>query len=292
MTTQVRQKPRNFSLKAFSRLVRVPNLTIIALCQYLTAIFLCGEDEDYLKYLTDIRLLFLVLSTTMIAAAGYIINDYYDVKIDYINRPERVIIGRILKRRVAMAFHIFLSGSGVLIGLFLAPRIALLNVVAVFLLWLYSNQLKRLPFIGNVAVSLLIALAVGSVGFYYQNHQPVIYTYAFFAFGINLIREILKDMEDVKGDGAFGCRTLPIVWGVRKTKKFLYILTVIYAGSLFYFTTKVENPTLTVYFFGLLVPVSYLIYLLTKADTKKAFARLSFFCKLIMLGGMISMIFF
>lgn len=292
MPTQVRHKPRNFSLSGFANLVRLPNLLIISLSQYLTAVFLCGETYDFSGYLADEKLLLLILSTTMIAAAGYIINDYYDVKIDYINRPDRVIVGRVLKRRVVMAAHIILNTAALLIGLYLGWKIAALHLFSIFLLWLYSNQLKRLPFIGNVAVSLLIAMALAAVGLYYQNHQPLIYTYAFFAFGINLIREILKDIEDLKGDNAFGCRTLPIVWGIRRTKDFLFILTLIYAGSLFYFTTKVGNPTLTVYFFFLLAPVSYLLYLLTKADTRKAFARLSFFCKIIMLAGILSMVFF
>ena len=136
-------------------LIRLPNLIIIVLTQFFTAIFLIGTEQPFYHYLTDIRLYLLAFSTVLIASAGYIINDYYDIKIDYLNKPRRVVVGKRLSRRIAMVLHWGLSALGVLVGAFLSLRLGLINLVAVFILWFYSNYLKRMPFVGNVSVALL-----------------------------------------------------------------------------------------------------------------------------------------
>ena len=153
------------------------------------------------------------------AAAGYIINDYYDVKIDYINKPERVIVGTVLKRRVVLFWHTFLNFSAIIIGSFLDWKIGAIHFASAFMLWLYSNQLKRLPLIGNFIVALLTGLSISIITLYFGQNPILVHTYALFAFSISLIREIVKDMEDWKGDADFGCKTLPIILGVRKTSK-------------------------------------------------------------------------
>src|SRR5687768_6379875 len=161
---------------SFARLTRVWNLIIIALAQYLTAAFLIDP-----KTILDPRLFILSLSTVLIAAAGYIINDYYDIKIDLINKPERVVIGKGITRRYAILYHTLLSFAGVAIGTFLNWKIGVLNLGAAFLLWWYSNSLKRQPLIGNIVVSLLTALAIVIVDALYKTGDPLIFIYAAFA---------------------------------------------------------------------------------------------------------------
>ncbi|MTI33630.1 geranylgeranylglycerol-phosphate geranylgeranyltransferase [Xanthovirga aplysinae] len=292
MTTITSRKPKNFSFIGFFRLIRFPNLLIIVFTQYMTAVFLVGKGEPALRYLLDFKLFLLTLSTALIAAAGYIINDYYDVKIDFINKPDQVVVGKILKRRVVMFSHTFLNFTGVLLGLFLGWKIFLINLFAAFLLWLYSNDLKRRPFVGNLSVAVLTALSVGVLGIYYREQDLIVLTYAFFAFGITLIREIIKDLEDMKGDAVHGCRTLPVIWGIRKTRKLLFILISAFLIALFLMAGLSGKTILTTYFLILLVPISLLLVKLFRADTQKVFAQLSFFCKLIILSGIISMIFF
>ena len=260
--------------------------------QYLAAIFLVGPKENYLVYLSDIRLLFLVLGTVLIAAAGYIINDYYDIKIDLINKPEKVVVGNILKRRVAMFTHVAFSVAGILLGILVSWKVGAINAWAAFVLWLYSNKLKRLPFIGNLAVSFLTALAIALVGVYLEANQRLVLIYAVFAFFISLIREVIKDMEDLKGDVTFGCKTLPVIWGIRKTKLYVYTIGVILIVLLPYLSYSLYRPMLFYYFVLLLLPVFYLFYRLGQADTVKAFAFLSRLCKILMLCGIISMVFF
>ncbi|MGI9541860.1 MAG: geranylgeranylglycerol-phosphate geranylgeranyltransferase [Cyclobacteriaceae bacterium] len=284
-------QPSTFSLKGFINLIRWPNLLILVFTQYLGAIFLIGPKEQYLEYILDPKLFLLVLGTAMITAAGYIINDYYDVKIDEINKPERVVVGRILKRRVAMFTHTALSIAGIGLGLLVSWKVGAINSLAAFLLWWYSNRLKRLPLVGNVVVSFLTALALGLLAVYFDMNQRLILIYAVFAFFISLIREMIKDMEDLKGDATFGCRTLPVVWGIRKTKLLVYLVGLIFAGLLMYLAFSIEQPLLIYYFLVLLIPTFYLFLRLAKADTVKEFSFLSRFCKILMLCGVISMMF-
>lgn len=286
------KKPVNFSLKGFFRLTRVPNLLIIALTQYMAAIFLVGSEVDVSRYLKSTELFLLSLSTILIAAAGYIINDYYDVKIDYINKPNRVVVGKILKRRVVMAAHTGLNLTGILIGSYLSLKVGMLNFMAAFLLWLYSNQLKRLPFVGNLSIAVLSGAAIAVIGLYYAKHESLIYTYAIFAFSITLVREVIKDMEDLQGDQHFGCKTLPVVLGIRQTKYILYGLIAIFVFSLFYLSSQLGNPVLTKYFMVLILPIIYFVYRLVIADTKNEFTFLSHFSKALILSGIISMVFF
>jgi 4-hydroxybenzoate polyprenyltransferase len=273
---------------ALFRLTRFWNLAIIAFAQYFTAYFLF---QQRVLVFTDFWLFLIVAATVMIAAAGYIINDYYDIKIDLINKPDRVVIGKTITRRYAIFFHTVISVTGVGMGLLINWKVGAVNFVSVFLLWLYSNNLKRLPLIGNLVVSLLTGLSIFLLSFLYEQYLPLVMTYSLFAFFMTLIREIVKDMEDMKGDTTFGCRTLPIVWGIRKTKSFLYGTILVFSFLVLWLDYQ-QLKISWIYFIPLLfVPMSILFYRLLKADTKKEFYQLSQLCKIIMLLGICSMIF-
>jgi 4-hydroxybenzoate polyprenyltransferase len=283
--TRARKKKRNF-IESVLKLTRFGNLVIIGLAQYFTAGFLIDKGLVF-----DFRLFLLSTSTVLIAAAGYIINDYYDVKIDFINKPERVVIGRSIARRYAILFHVALSCLGILIGAYLSLTIGTLNILSVFFLWLYSNNLKRLPLIGNVTVAFLTGLSIYLVEVYFKTGNSLILIYASFAFFMTLIREVIKDMEDLKGDNTFGCKTLPIIWGIRKTKIVIYFVLTIFSVTVLSLNQfYVGLPT---YYFlvCLFIPLLFLTLRLIRADRMKDFAWLSTFSKLIMLLGILSMAF-
>ncbi len=292
MKTAVWSFTNNLPLRGIARLTRLPNLIMIAFGQYLVAVFLIGARTNWLDYLFNYKLFLLVCSTVLIAAAGYMINDYYDVKIDFINKPNRVVVGKVVKRRIVMAVHLLLSFCGIFIGFYLSLKVGVINLMAAFLLWLYSNQLKRLPFIGNFTIALLSALSISVVAIFYHSHYLLVNSYALFAFAISLVREIIKDIEDLKGDATFGCKTLPIIWGVSRTKKLLYALVFLFVCMLFFVSAVLGNQWLVIYFLASLLPVGIFIFRLTRADTQREFAYLSSFCKFIMLGGMVSMVLF
>jgi 4-hydroxybenzoate polyprenyltransferase len=239
----------------------------------------------------DFRFFLLVFSTGLIAAAGYIINDYYDIKIDLVNKPKRVVIGKGITRRYAILLHTLLSFAGIGIGIFLDWRIGVVNFVSAFLLWWYSNDLKRQPFIGNAVVAVLTALSIVIVDALYLTGNSMIFIYATFAFFITLIREIIKDMEDLKGDDTFGCKTLPIIWGLRKTKQALYFILLIFCLTVVVINFFYVKLPLYYFVIFLFLPLLLLLATLIRADTKKDFAWLSTFCKIIMLLGVFSMAF-
>lgn len=276
------------TLSALFRLTRFWNLVIIAIAQYFAAAFLLHLN---FSVFSDWRLFVLSLSTVLIAAAGYIINDYYDIKIDLINKPDRVVIGKSITRRYAILFHTFISSTGILLGVVVGWKIGAINFICVFLLWLYSNNLKRQPFIGNLAVAALTGLSIDMINLLYNVHNTLVIIYSLFAFFMTLVREIVKDMEDMKGDTTFGCRTLPIVWGIRKTKSLLYVIILIFAIAVI--AINKYYLLMPAYYFILLLffPLAILVFRLIRADTKKEFYQLSQLCKVIMLIGILSMIF-
>jgi 4-hydroxybenzoate polyprenyltransferase len=275
---------RKTFVESFLRLTRAWNLVIIVFAQYFTAFFLAIADV-----FRDVNLFLLSFSTVLIAAGGYVINDYYDVKIDYVNNPERVVVGKTIHRRFAILLHVVLSILGVLIGFLVHWKLALVNLLSVCILWFYSNMLKRLPFIGNLTVALLTGSSIAILLFLYEKNKVLILVYALFSFFMTLVREIIKDMEDLKGDNTYGCKTLPIVWGIRKTKITLYVLIISFSVIVAVINQLYVNLDVIYFVMLLFVPLAWLTTRLVKADTKRDYGWLSSFCKVIMLLGILSM---
>jgi len=275
---------RPFTLSALLQLTRFWNLTIIGLGQYFAVIFFIDRNA-----LFDIRLFLLSASTIMIAAAGYIINDYYDVKIDLINKPDRVVIGKSITRRFAIFFHTVLSAVGVGIGLLLGWKVGAINFFSATLLWWYSNNLKRQPFIGNFSVALLTGLSILIVNILYHVSSIEVIIYSLFAFFMTLIRELIKDMEDLKGDHSFGCKTLPILWGIRKSKYWVYGELAVFSMIVVMINDRFVVLPMYYFIIFLFIPLLLLLIRLIRADTVRDFYNLSQFCKMIMLLGILSM---
>jgi len=267
---------------------RVPNLLIIAATQSMVAIHLL--NKNYHEVL-NLKFFFFLGSTLLIAAAGYIINDYYDQKIDMINRPQKVVVGIKFKRRLAILSHFLLNVTGVLIGFWVDPFIGAIHIFSSFSLWIYSNQLRRLPIIGNVTIAGLTALTLLIVSIYFRQFDKIVLLYAFFAGTVTLIREIVKDIEDVKGESAFGCSTIPVVWGIRGAKLSIYLISL--AGSIFLilFLLKSNNTPLLVYFLISLPLYIWFFFKLYLADTQKEYEVLHQFCNFIIFSGIVSIIF-
>ncbi len=279
------------SMKGLFRISRPINLLMVALAQFMAAYFLVVTNQNGDSVIFDAKLYILIFSTVIITAAGYMINDYYDVKIDYVNRPDEVIVGRSIKRRIIILLHTFLNFLGIGLGYIVSPKVALVNFLAAFLLWLYSNELKRRPLVGNITVALLTALAIFLVGIYYEKSQLLIFTYAVFAFYLNLIREIIKDIEDRPGDRKHGCRTLPIVIGFRKTKEVIFVIALCFIISIVLITLSLNQKELYLYFGGLAFFFLYFLYKIYVGDRREHFTMLSKYAKILMLIGTLSMAF-
>lgn len=269
---------------------RIPNLLIIGSSQYLTAIFLVSDFSTKSKALISFEFFLMVASTACIAAGGYIINDYYDQKIDMINRPEKVVVGTLFRRRLAMVAHFLLSIIGIIIGFLIKSEVGIIHIFSTFSLWFYSNSLRRLPIVGNLIVSIMSGMALLLVPIYLGRNEPIVYAYAIFAMTIVLIREVVKDIEDVKGDSTFGCQSIPVVWGIRSAKYFILLVIIIGGLSLISFLVLIDNWLVRYYFIMLLPLFIWFVFNLIKADRQNDYAGLRSFTNLIILTGLISMI--
>ena len=274
------------SIVQMLKLIRFPNLAIIAITQFISAVFLI-DGNNFNVVLNDYQLLALIISTLLIASGGYIINDYYDIKIDYVNKPDRVVIGKHIKRRQVLIIHSVFNFSGILLGAFVSWWVMGINIIAAFMLWLYSNILKRLPLWGNLTVSFLTGLSVLVVFIFYRKNLDLILMYSIFAFFISLIREIVKDIEDIEGDEKFGCNTLPIAIGVPSTKKTIYGFILLFLIAVFIVAHKL--PIFWPFFISIATILSFLSFRLYYADKKKDYNRISLFAKAIMIIGILSM---
>ncbi len=310
---------------AFLRLIRWPNLVFIVLTQLL--FFYCIIDTKLVNPVETsfgiLAFMCLIVATVLIAAAGYIINDYFDLNIDAVNKPNRLIIDKVIKRRWAIVMHILLSGAGVLLSFYIGSVhryywLGISNLLCVFLLFGYSITLKRKLLIGNILISALTAWVILVVFFCFKDsflpayiydgvdHTDYVrlnnsitrlaFLYAGFAFIISLIREVTKDMEDMEGDGKYGCKTMPIVWGVPATKVFVAVWIIVLTGVLGtvqFYVLQFGWWWSAVYCVVLIIaPLLWILYKLYKAQVPKDYRLLSAAVKFVMFTGIMSMLFF
>ena len=292
-------------LKAIFTIIRFPNLVFIFLSQiiiYFKVIVPLAILAQLHTVITNSDIFILALSTTLIAAGGYIINDYFDVKIDEINKPSRVTVELQFKRRHIMFAHIALDIIAVLITIPLALKaghISLIGIplISILMLVLYSAYFKRKPLSGNLIVAALTALTVYTPALYEFNifhrvSMESITIIAIYAFCLTLMREIVKDLEDLKGDEADGCRTFPIVFGINHSKNLLYLLATLF----FIFNSYIISFLHYFYqafFVGLLnIAMIMFVYYLWKANKHIQLKFLSRLLKIITFYGVILLIFY
>lgn len=302
---------------AFFRLVRWPNLLFIFITQALfmyCVIFPIYHEAGLHPFLAGTNFFLLTLSSVLIAAAGYIINDYFDLNIDLINKPEKLIVDRIISRRWTIILHLLLSVAGIAIGFYLdfTTRIwfvGISNLVCAGMLFFYSISLKRKFLAGNILISLLTAWVILVIPWCENKHLfgqhnnlqtdkilRVSFLYAGFAFIISLIREVIKDMEDVEGDRKLGCTTLPIVWGTSAARIFTATWCILLIAVILIIQVYMVHLQwwLAIVYFLLFViaPLGQSIKLLYRANASADYHRLSTLIKRIMMAGILSLIFF
>ena len=309
-------------LRSIFKLVRFPNLVIIAATQYSMRYLVMEPllpSETFTLQFGDLQFFLLVLSTIFIAAAGYIINDYFDTQADLINKPARVVVGVRISRRVAMILHAILNIIGVGIGVYLAfyiklPALAFVFVIATGLLWFYSTNYKRQFLVGNLSVAFLTGLVPLMVVLFeipllnreygqvmLRNEASFNYIiawvggFSFFAFLTTLIREVIKDAEDFEGDRAYGMKTVPIVLGTRWTKVVVVVLIGLTVFMLIYLLLKyilfsvVPADYFSLIYFSLflILPFIGLTIQMIIAKDKRGYGRASTLIKLVMLTGIL-----
>lgn len=294
----------------FLKLIRYPNLLLLA---FMQLIFRYGflKLQNIPLALNDWQYGLLVLSTVLIAAGGYVINNIFDQDTDNDNKPNNVIVGKSISETNAYSIYVALNITGVSIGFYLSNVIAKPGFAALFILiaatlYFYAINWKQMLLIGNFIVALLLSFSVIIIGIFdlfpvvNQSNQPlmanlfsILIDYAVFAFMINFIREIVKDLEDVNGDYNQGMRTLPITLGISRTAKVVSILSFIPVGAILLYINNYLMPLLFVTIYMLLFVVGPLLYFSIKiwsASSQKEFHVLSLLLKWILLFGILSIL--
>lgn len=298
---------------SFLKLIRYKNLLILAFMQLtLRYGFLKLQNIDLA--LTDWQYCLLVLSTVLIAAAGYVINDIFDQETDKENKADKVIVGQSISENLAYNIYAFLNISGVVIGFYLSNVIMRPNFAAIFILiaatlYIYATSLKQMLLLGNIIVALLLASSVIIIGIFdifpvtnSSNQEimaslfSILVDYAIFAFMINLLREIVKDLEDFEGDFKQGMNTLAIVLGVQKTSKLVFVLSFVPVITLFIYNNNylIANYLLFASVYSLLFIVGPMLYFSIKmwtAQSKTDFHNLSKVLKWVLFFGILSILF-
>jgi 4-hydroxybenzoate polyprenyltransferase len=309
-------------IRSIFSLIRFQNLLIIAFTQYAMRYLIMDPllpSDSFSLQFGNLQFALLVFSTILIAAAGYIINDYFDTRADLINKPKRVVVGVSISRKEAMILHMILNILGVGIGVYLAfyiglPTLSLVFVLSTGLLWFYSTNYKKQFLVGNLIVAFLTALVplmvvlfeipllnreYGELMIRYDSNFSYLLAwvsaFSFFAFMTTLIREIIKDSEDLEGDNAYGMKTVPIVLGTFWTKVLVVILISFTLTSLIFLLFKhifysVEPPdfiSLVYFSVFLFFPLILLAIQVLIARDKRGYRRASILIKLTMLSGIL-----
>ncbi len=292
----------------YLKLIRYQNLLMLAFMQLVFRYLFLAQSYVDLA-LTDINYILLVIATVCIAAGGYVINNIMDQDTDEIAKPQNRVVGVSISETVAYNWYIGLTIVGVGIGFYLSnviykPTFASMFILVATLLYMYATSFKQIPVLGNVVVALMLSTSIIIIGlfdilpaidvdnrFRMKEAFEILMHYAIFAFIINLIREIVKDMEDMDGDYLSGINSLPIAIGVQKTKIIVGVLTVISIGILAYYVNSNLFELDYVVYYAIILIVGPLIYFgvkLLNAATKKEYHHLSLVLKIILFFGILS----
>lgn len=292
----------------YLKLIRFQNLLLLAFMQLVFRYLFLKQSYVDLA-LTDFNYILLVIATVCIAAGGYVINNIMDQDTDEIAKPQNRVVGISISETVAYNWYIGLTIVGVGIGFYLSnviykPTFASMFILVATLLYMYATSFKQIPVVGNIVVALMLSTSIIIIGlfdilpaidmdnrFRMKEAFDILMHYAIFAFIINLIREIVKDMEDMDGDYQSGINSLPIAIGIKKTKIIVGVLTVLSIGVLAYYVNSNLFELDYVVYYAMILIVGPLIYCgvkLLNASAKKEFHHLSLVLKMILFFGILS----
>ncbi len=265
--------------------IRGYNIPIIILAQYLSAIFILAPEKKPLQVILDIYLLLIVIATALTIASGYIINSFYDSKKDLINRPNKSTLDRLVSQKTKLSVYFTLNFAVAFLAIFISWRAFLYFSVYIFLIWFYSHKVKKFVVVGNLMATLMAILPFFALLLYYKNFYEVIICHAAFLFLLILIREMIKDLENIKGDLANDYKTIPILYGELTSKKIITLLTILTVTPIFLLIEKFEIGNMDLYFYSCLLILLLFLLKLWKSDTKEHYLLLHNVLKFLIVSG-------
>lgn len=276
-------------LSLFS-IVRGYNILVIVIAQYLTSVFILAPDLPLGDVIFDPNLFVIIMATAGVIAGGYIINNFYDKEKDLINRPQKTMLDRLVSQQTRLTGYFVLNFLSVVLASYISFKAVLFFAGYVFGIWIYSHKFKKYPIVGNIIASLLAITPFFAVFIYYKNFDEVIFVHALFLVLILIIREMTKDLENLKGDLAQNYKTIPIVYGESASKRIISVLTLFCGLPIYLLLFYYEVGYMFIYFYAsILLLLIYLIGL-WRSKGKAQYVWLHNILKFIIVMGAFSIV--
>ena len=284
---------KQMMLKLFSMFVVVRgfNLALIVIAQYITAIFIMAPPSQSLsQILLDRSLFALILATVGAIASGYIINNFYDSEKDSINRPHKSTLEQYVSQNTKLILYFIINFIVVVIASYVSFRSVLFFSIYIFAIWFYSHKIKKMPIIGNLVSAILTITLFFAIFLYYKNYSGLIFIFGFYLFLILSMRELVKDLENLKGDFSLEYKTIPVVYGEKIAKIMIVVLVTVNILVTGYLVKSYDLGRMDYFFYGsvsLLCIVTILVFL---AKNQRQYVHIHNLLKLLILLGVFSII--
>ena len=270
--------------------VRLYNIGLIAIAQLFATIFIIASNTPIKEILTDYRLWLIIVASAAAIAGGYIINNFYDREKDLINRPQKTILENQVKQSTLWTVYFTLNGAAFIMGMIVSWRAGLFYALYITAMWFYSHKIKKVLFVGNLMAAALAITPFFVLFMYYKNFYPVILVHGLFLFLIIGMRELIKDLENLRGDLAQNYQTLPVVLGERTSKKFYTALTIITFLPVTALILIFETGYMDYYFAFITGALLVCLPLLWSSRRKREYLLIHFILKIIIVAGVFSIL--
>lgn len=276
-------------LSIFS-VIRGYNIVLIVLAQYLASIFIMGHQIPMTEILFDGTLALIILATVGAIASGYIINNFYDQEKDMINRPQKFMLDRMVSQKTKLTLYFALNFGVLALMSFVSLRAVLFFAVYIFSIWFYSHKIKKQPVLGNLSSAFLSIVPFFAILLYFQNFKVLIFIFGFYLFLILSIRELIKDLENIKGDLALDYRTVPVVYGEKAAKIMISVLVVLNVTTTVSVLNYFSMGLMGYFFYASQIALMIVLALVWKAYSSRQYNRIHNLVKVLIFAGVLSIL--
>ena len=270
--------------------VRGFNLAMIVVAQYITAIFIMAPSQSLSGVLLDRSLFALILASVAAIASGYIINNFYDSEKDSINRPQQVTVEKMVSQNTKLMLYFILNLLVIIAASYVSFRAVVFFSVYIFAIWFYSHKIKKRPVIGNLTSAVLTITPFFAIFLYYKNFSSLIFVLGFYLFLILSMRELVKDLQNLKGDLLQNYKTIPVVYGEKYAKLMIIVLVACNVSVTLFLLKSYALERMDYFFYTSISLLFVVLLLLHKAQNRQQYSRIHSLLKLLVLLGVFSIV--
>lgn len=270
--------------------VRGFNLAMIVVAQYVTAIFIMAPNQSLSEVLLDRTLFALILASVAAIASGYIINNFYDSEKDSINRPQQVSVEKMVSQNTKLILYFILNISVIIAASYVSFRAVLFFSLYIFAIWFYSHKIKKRPVVGNLTSAILTITPFFAIFLYYKNFSSLIFVFGFYLFLVLSMRELIKDLQNLKGDLLQNYKTIPVVYGEKYAKLMIIVLVVCNVSVTIFLLKSYTLERMDYFFYTSISLLFVVLLLLPKAQSRQQYSRIHILLKLLVLLGVFSIV--